>query len=59
MSALGNFFVATFFLDYWGLLVGCKTDLAKVRVNLDQNNAKEGLPKFDKLMVRGFILMVN
>ena len=33
--------------------VRCKTDFAKDRVNFDQNNAKEGLPKFDKLIVRG------
>ena len=58
VSALGYFFTLCF-LDYWGCLVRCETDFVTFWVNFDQNNAKEGRSKFDKLMVRGLILMVK
>ena len=57
VSALGFFF--NVFLDYWGCLVRCETDFVTFWVNFDQNNAKEGRSKFDKLLVRGLILMVK
>ena len=48
-----------FFYYYWGFLVRCETNFVTFGANVDQNNAKEGLPKFHKLMVRGLILMVK
>ena len=51
MSALGNFFSATF-LDYLGCLVRCETELVKVWVQLNKNKAEEGRPKFDELKGR-------
>ena len=53
MSALGYFFSQRF-LDYWGCLVHCETDFVKFWVDFDQNNAKEGRPKFYKLKVGGY-----
>ena len=58
MSALGYFFLDVF-LDYWGCLVRGETDFVKFWVKFDQNNAKEGRPKFDILKVRGLMLMVK
>ena len=58
MSVLGYFFTQRFFV-YWGCLVRGETDLVKFWVKFDQNNAKEGQPKLDKLKVRGLILMVK
>ena len=58
MSALRYFFCDVF-LDYLGCLVRGETDFVTVWVNFDQNNAKQGRPKFDKLEVRGLILMVK
>ena len=55
VSALGYFFSATF-LDYCCCLVlRCETDFVKCWVKFDQNNAKEGRAKFDKLKVGGLI----
>ena len=51
--------IVFWFLDYWGCLVCCETDFVKFWVHFDQNNAKEGPPKFDKLKVGGLILMVK
>ena len=53
------FFLAKFLFYYWGCLVCCETDFVTLWVNFDQNNAKEGRPMFDKLMVRGLTLMVK
>ena len=53
VSALGYFLCAL--LDYWGCLVRCETYFVKFWVNFDQNNVKEGRPKFEKLKVRGSI----
>ena len=58
VSALGYFFLQRF-LDNWGCSVRCETDFVKCWLNFDQNNAKEGRPKFDKLKVGGLILMVK
>ena len=58
MSALGYFFSRRF-LDYWGRLVRGETDFVRFLVKFDQNNAKEGRPKFDILKVRGLMLMVK
>ena len=58
VSALGNFFLRCF-LDYWGCLVRGETDFVIFLVKFDQNNAKEGRPKFDILKVRGLMLMVK
>ena len=58
MSALGYYF-AKFFLDYWIRLVRGETDIVKFGVKFDQNNAKEGQPKFDITKVRGSMLMVK
>ena len=54
-----RFFCCDIFLDYWGCSVRCETDFVKFWINFDQNNAKEGQPKFDKLKVRGLILMIK
>ena len=48
-----------FFFLSLGLFGSCETDFVKFWVNFDQNNAKEGQPKFDKLKVGGLILMVK
>ena len=58
VSALGYFFLQRF-LDYWGCVVRCETDFVPFLINFDQNNAEEGRLKFDKLKVRGLILMVK
>ena len=57
MSTLGFFCDA--FLDYCGRLVRGETDIVKFCVKFDQNNAKEGRPKFDITKVRGTMLMVK
>ena len=54
-----SLFFLRHFLDYYGYLVRCEKDLVTVWFNSDQNNAKEGQPKFDKLRVRGLISMVK
>ena len=59
VSALGNFFFSLCFLDYRGRLVRGETDIVKFWVKLDQNNAKEGRPKFYITKVRGSMLMVK
>ena len=58
VSPLGYFFSRRF-LAYWGRLVRSETDFVKFWVTFDQNNAKEGRPKFDILKVRGLMLMVK
>ena len=58
VSALGYFFCAVF-LDYWGCLVRGETDLVIFWVEFDQNNVKEGQPKFDIIKVRGLMFMVK
>ena len=58
VSALGNFFLLRF-LDYLGCFVRGETDIVKFWVKFDQNNAKEGWPKFDIIKVRGLRLMVK
>ena len=58
VSALGYFF-RNVFLDYWGCLVRGETDIVKFWVKFDQNNVKEGRPKFVITKVRGSMLMVK
>ena len=58
VSVLGYFFCDVF-LDYWGRLVRGETDIVKFWVKFDQNNAKEGRPKFDIVKVRGSMLKVK
>ena len=39
-------------MDYWGCLVHYETDFVKFLVKIDENNAKEGRPKFNKSKVK-------
>ena len=52
----GSFFFATFFLDYWGCSVRGATDFLKFRVKFNQNNAKEGRPKFEIIKMSGMLV---
>ena len=46
-------------MDYCGCLVLGETDFVTFWGNFDQINVKEGWPEFDKIEVRGSILMGN